>query len=120
MTKVARKKQKKEIRLAQPLFYAKEGRKYSDELTSKEMLKKYPKKVALKEKAIVTASMKRAEQKKTKRLAPHSKRASPSDKLPRTSTPHHVHEENERWIKTVTVQNVDKARRLTKKMLKKK
>lgn len=105
-----RKKMKKEIRLGQSSYPVPESRQYSDELTAKEMLKKYPKKVAKKQKELLQASEKRIAIKKKKLHKVTSKRTTPG-KVPGEfphdySQPAIVHKEGRRWIKTLTKQTL--------------
>ncbi len=107
MPKTLRKKMNKEIRVAQINYPVKEMRQYSDELTQKEMLKKYPKKVGRKIEEHVagmrgTVSVKK-EKAKHKRIV--SKRTTPGT-VPADSPPAHIHPEGKRWIKNLVQQNL--------------
>lgn len=98
-----RKKMTKEIRVAQAQYPSPEARRYSDELTAKEMLKKYPKKRAKKISETVQATGKRFNVKKKMQKRNTSKRTTPGT-TPANSTPAVVHREGGRWIKTLTQQ----------------
>ena len=98
-----RKKMGKEIRLSQAGYPVPEDRKYSDELTAKEMLKKYPKKVAKKQTELLKSSEKTIAIKKKKLHKITSKRTTPGT-VPSDSPPAIVHKENKRWIKVLTKQ----------------
>jgi len=98
MPKTLRKKMNKEIRGAQ--VYSKETRQDSDELTKKELLKKYPKKAGKKIEEKVKPKASKAKQKKMV-----SKRTS-SGPVPGDSTPAHVHIEGQRWLKNTMKQNL--------------
>jgi hypothetical protein len=108
----------KEIRLAQNAYPTPETHQYSDELTVKEMLKKYPKKAAKKKEALLKAMQKGIKKKKS--LSASSKRTTPGSNISTTeSSPAHVHREGARWLKTLTKQalnqRVTTTRRTTKK-----
>jgi len=104
-----RKKMGKEIRSAQAAYPSVEERKYSDELTAKEMLKKYPKKIAQKRAELLKAMEKNfaIKKKKNAREKMPSKRTTPGE-VPSTSTPAITHREGQRWIKTLTKQSLEK------------
>jgi hypothetical protein len=105
MSNKLRKKMGKEIRLAQARYPAPESLQYSDELTAKEMLKKYPKRVAKKIEATVKGTEKRIEIKKLKHQKMSSKRTAPGG-VPADSSPSNAHKEGRRWIKTLIKQNL--------------
>ena len=98
-----RKKMGKEIRLAQGAYPTPEDRKYSDELTAKEMLKKYPKTAAKKKVELLQAMERVISTKKKKATKAVSKRTSPGTP-PSDSSPAYPHREGKRWIKTLTKQ----------------
>lgn len=100
-----RKKMGKEIRLAQASYPVPESREYSDKLTAKELLKKYPKRVAKKQSELLKASEKRIAVKKTAPKRISSKRTTPGT-VPSDSSPAIVHKEGGRWIKTLIKQNI--------------
>ncbi len=101
------KKMKKEVRNASTRV---EDRAYADQLTSKEMLKKFPKKTAAKKKA--PAATKTAGKKGV------SKRTTPGS-VPSTSTPAYAKKEGGRWAKTLTKQSQIQRKSLQKKLSKK-
>lgn len=100
------KKMAKEIRVAQGRYPISETHQYSDELTTKEMLKKYPKKEAQKKAEIVSSSEKEVAIKKQHNIS--AKRTTPGLVPARESAPAHVHPEGKRWIKTLIKQNQTK------------
>jgi hypothetical protein len=114
MTNRLRKKMAKEIRLAQPAFYQPEPRQYSNELTPQELLKKYPKKLAKKQKELLNSATKSIalKKKKHKKL---SKRTNPGDVPGKISSPGIVHKEGRHWIKTLTKQSIQQRKVLMKK-----
>jgi hypothetical protein len=96
----------KEIRNAQGRYPIVETRQYSDQLTTKEMLKKYPKKDASKKEAIVKSAEKAFSIKKKAQHKNIGKRTTPGLVLERDSAPAHVHPEGKRWLKTIVKQNL--------------
>jgi hypothetical protein len=103
MPKSLRKKMNKEIRVSQVNYPVKEIRQYSDELTQKELLKKYPKKVGKKiEEQLKTMKSKILKAKHKKMV---SKRTSPGP-VPADSPPAHIHVEGQRWIKNTVQKNL--------------
>jgi|SRR3990172_7833835 len=113
------KKNQKEIRTAQSEYATKEASAYSDQLTAREMLKKYPKKTSKKEKASLASLEKEISAKKAKKLKKHSKRTTPGT-VPATSSPRNVHMEGGRWIKSLEKQSFTQQKLVVKKSLKKK
>src|SRR3990172_5332526 len=113
------KKNQKEIHVAQSEYATKEASAYSDQLTAREMLKKYPKKTSKKEKASLASLEKEISAKKAKKLKKHSKRTTPGT-VQATSTPTNAHIEGGRWIKSLEKQTFTSQRVLVKKSLKKK
>lgn len=107
MTCRAQKKMAKTIRAAQGQYPVTETQRYSDELTAKELLKKYPKNQAKKQAELLKASQARLAVKHKKKLHEKmpSKRTSPGMGEV-DSTPAHVHPEGGRWIKTLIKQNL--------------
>ena len=103
MANKVQKKMAKSVRNAQTGVPSPEIRKYSDELTAKEMLKAYPKKAAAKKEALVESMKKGIAAKKTKAKKGVSKRTTPGT-VPSDSTPANVLKEGLRWIKTLTKQ----------------
>jgi hypothetical protein len=106
MNNKLRKKMSKEIRLAQASYPTPESRSYSDELTTKEMLKKYPKKVAKKHAEAINASKKRIGLKKKAPRKGLSKRTTPGT-VPSDSSPAYPHREGKRWIKNLNKQTLN-------------
>ncbi len=80
-----------------------ETRKYSDELTTKEMLKKYPKREAQKKEALLKAMQEGISAKKAKKHKATSKRTTPGTP-PSDSSPAYPHREGKRWMKTTLEQ----------------
>jgi hypothetical protein len=114
MTKRLQKKMAKEIRNAQGRYPVPESRQYSDELTDKEMLKKYPKRKAAKYGETLESARKEILIKKKVQHANESKRTTPSF-VPSDSSPAHIHEEGKRWMKTLVKQNIAERKILTHK-----
>lgn len=102
------KKMSKEIRVVQGRYPISEVRQYSDELTTKEMLKKYPKKEARKQEEILRSSEKGISIKKKMQNKVAAKRTSPGLVSARESPPAHIHPEGKRWIKTLIKQDQTK------------
>jgi hypothetical protein len=100
------KKIEKELRLAQTA--SKESDAYADELTAREMLKKFPKKSS-KKKLLMPAGLP-----KKKHAKKHSKRTTPGN-VPSNSTPRNVHMEGSRWMKTTLKQTLADRQVLAKK-----
>jgi hypothetical protein len=98
-----RKKMGKEVRLAQTTASTDEDRKYSDELTAKEMLKKFPKKADKKKGQIIQAMERVIAIKKKKATKAVSKRTAPGV-APSGSAPAYPNREGKRWIKNLTKQ----------------
>lgn len=119
LTSKLSKKIKKEVRNAQVEYARPEERAYSDQLTAKEMLKKYPKKTVKKEKSLLESMQKRVKAKKQTPKRTSSKRTTPGE-VPSTSTPAFAHKEGARWVKTLTSQNKVQRKSLFKKLSKKK
>lgn len=109
------KKIEKEVRVAQGRYPVRETRQYSDELTIKEMLKKYPKKEAKKKEEILKSSMKGLSIKKKGKHKNVSKRTSPELVSFGESPRAHVHPEGRRWMKTLIKQNQTQRAILTHK-----
>lgn len=97
-----RKKMDKAIRDSQGVYPLKETRLYSDELTEKEMLKKFPKRVGKKQQAQLKAMIHGFIKKKNSHKKV-SKRTTPGT-VPSDSAPAFVHPEGKRWIQTLTKQ----------------
>ncbi len=106
MTNKLRKKMEKTIRNAQGAYPVPETYEYSDRLTTQEMLKKYPKKVAKKQQELLVAAEKRMEIKAKRPKHIPSKRTTPGEVMERDAAPANVHVEGKRWIKTLTKQNL--------------
>ncbi|MBS0620048.1 MAG: hypothetical protein JSS61_01130 [Verrucomicrobia bacterium] len=81
-----------------------------DQLTAKEMAKKFPKKPASKAKLAKALA--------AKKKKGTSKRTTPGT-VPSDSTPASIHAEGKRWIKTVVKQNVNQSKSLSRQMAKK-
>lgn len=105
LTSKMQKKMAKEIHTAQGDYLAPEARQYRDELTAKEMLKKYPKKAGKKQKEGLNASKTKISIKKKSHPKIVSKRTTPG-LVPSDSPPAHIHPEGKRWIKILTTQNL--------------
>ena len=105
MQKRLQKKMAKEIRIAQGRYPVLETHQYSDRLTTQEMLKKYPKKEAMKKQEILLSSEKGISIKKKTVHKNISHHTTPGLTPERDSAPAHVHPEGRRWIKTMTKQN---------------
>jgi hypothetical protein len=103
--KKLQKKMAKEIRVVQGRYPVRETHQYSDELTAKEMLKKYPKKEIRKKEEILKSSEKGVLIKKKIKHKNVSKRTTPDLVSFGESPPAHIHAEGRRWIKTLIKQN---------------
>ena len=112
------KKMQKEIKAAQKPLPA-ETRQYSDELTAKEMLKKYPKKIAKAGIGMLKGLEKRWNATESKKLKKHSKRTN-CGKVDEKSPPAHVHAEGSRWVKNLREQNNLQRKSLSRKATKRK
>jgi hypothetical protein len=98
------KKMAKEIRTSQGRYPVPESRQYSDEMTAKELLKKYPKKEAKKKEELLKSLERRISIKKKSSHKIVSKRTTPG-LISSESPPAHIHAEGKRWIKTLIKQN---------------
>ena len=98
----------KEIRVVQGRYPVSEIGQYSDELTAKEMLKKFPRKEARKQEEILKSSEKGISIKKKTKNKGTSKRTTPGLVSARESAPAHIHPEGKRWIKTLIKQDQTK------------
>jgi hypothetical protein len=103
MTTKARKKMTKAIRNAQSGTPSLGSRTQIDELTEKELLKKYPKRVVKKEAEKLTAIKKSIKAKKVAGKRGLSKRTN-TGAVEADSSPANAHREGGRWIKTLTRQ----------------
>lgn len=93
----------------------------SEQLSYEQMLTKYPKKIATKEKSLIATMKNQIKIKKNKKNHKESKRTTPSMMpLDTESTPKSPHIEGKRWIKTEVRQSVTQGKRLTKNLSKKK
>ena len=99
------KKMAKTIRSAQGRYLVPETRQYSDTLTTKEMLKKYPKKEAAKKEEMLISAIKGMAIKKKGQHKNISRRTTPGPVSGRESAPAHVHSEGKRWMKTLMKQS---------------
>jgi hypothetical protein len=89
----------------------------SDQLSTRQMLKKYPKKIAKEDAALVLSTLKGMQAKKAKKATKTSKRTTPG-MVPANSTPHIIHVEGGRWMKTVQKQTTDQTKKLTRRLAK--
>lgn len=113
------KKMQKEVRNSQKEYLKPEERLYSDQLTTREMLKKYPKKVVKKQKSLLDAMQRRVRLKKQAPKRASSKRTTPGE-VSAQSAPASIHKEGARWVKTLASQSRVQRKSLQKKMTKKK
>lgn len=111
------KKIQKEVRKAQKEYLRREEPTDSDPVTAEEMLKRFPKKTAKKEKALLASLQKQMKIKKGCKKKILSKRTNPGEVLAH-SAPAHVHKEGSHWVKTLTQQNKEKRKLLEKKLSK--
>jgi len=112
----ARKKIKKQIRA---LVDTKEPVASPRNLHGQNLAKR-PRKVVAQETSRKKALLKKIEVTKKKRSSlHHSKRVSPGAVQERPSPPAEIHKEGRRWIQTVEKQNINKAKRLVRKLSKK-
>ena len=105
LTNRIQKKMAKTIRIAQGRYPIPAIHESSDEMTAQELLKKYPKRQAKKNKEILIAAQKNLAIKKKKHQKITSKRTTPGLVDP-DSSPAHVHPEGKRWMKTIIRQNL--------------
>ncbi|MGC1878669.1 MAG: hypothetical protein WA347_05450 [Rhabdochlamydiaceae bacterium] len=104
-TQKIQKQMAKEVRNAQGRSPLPESRQYSDELTAKEMLKKFPKSEAKKKEESLSALEKKISIKKKSSHKITSKRTTPG-LVSADSPPAHIHREGKRWTKTLIEQNL--------------
>ena len=105
MSNRLQKKMAKEIHMSQGRYPVKETLQYSDELTTKELLKKYPKRKASKQEQLLASAKKEILIKKKVLNKNLSKRTTPG-LIASDSAPAHVHTEGKRWVKTLIKQNL--------------
>ncbi len=118
-----RRKMNKTVRLGQNSFAKKEPLPTTDDINAELLLKKYPSKLRLKDKALIRSELKRMEIKKkvkTTSYHTHSKRTTPGQVEGRDSPPAHVHPESAKWDKNLKMQNIVQNQSFTKKFLKRK
>jgi len=120
MPKQLRKASEKEIKKGQKKLLESEELPRTDTLTPKSALEKYPTKRKKMEKPLMDSVKKQMAIKKKKKSTKHSKRTTPGEVDHRETAPAHVHTENERWKKTVDMQNKVKGKVLTAKLQKRK
>ena len=115
MTVQLRKKMKKEVRTAvqQPEPILK-----SDTIKAANLLSRLPAKTQKKDKAALKSFKKNMAEKKVKRTAKHSRRAT-SATVDAKSAPQIVHMEGKRWVKTLKTQTSAKRKVMTRQMTKK-
>jgi hypothetical protein len=111
-----RKKMVKEIRSA---FPTREPKITSDDITATQVLSRYPQKIRRRGANLLNSFEKEIIVKTKKRVAKHSKRTTPGF-VDKKSPPHHAHVENERWIRSLESQTLNKNKIFTRKMAKKK
>ncbi len=114
MSNRLQKKMAKEIRIAQGRYSVPESQQYSDELTAKELLKKYPKRKAAKHVETLESARKKILLKKKIQHVNVSKRTTPTF-VTSDSPPAHIHAEGKRWMKTLVKQNLAERKILTHK-----
>lgn len=113
----------KNVRAAQAAYAQSEPPLLSDQITPKDILNKYPKKIRMHDKSELESELKRmAIKKKVKTTSyhKHSKRSTPGEVEGRDSAPAHVHVESDRWQKTLRVQTAERNKVFMKKSLKRK
>lgn len=122
LDKNVRKKINKNVKSAQAAYALREPPLLSDQLTPKEILKKYPKKIQMADKNALESELKRMaiKKKKTSPSQKHSKRTTPGEIEGRDAAPAHVHVESDRWNKTIRIQTAERNKVFTKKNLKRK
>lgn len=107
LTKTVQKKMKKEVHKAQKAYATKTGQDYSEQLTEKEMLKKFPKKAPKKQKTPRVSTKKATTAKTVTTKKVHkkkvSKRTTPGT-VASDSTPAYPHKEGGRWAKVLQKQ----------------
>lgn len=90
----------------------------SDRITAKDLLSRVPPKERQRKEAVIKALEKTLASKHKKMSHKHSKRTN-SGAVDQKSSPHIVHVEGKRWIKTLEKQNVSKRKVFTRQMAKK-
>lgn len=110
-----RKKMNKEIRNSYP---AREPKLMSDTTTTSAVLSRYPQKIRKRGAAALQSFEKEMAAKAKKRVAKHSKRTTPGS-VGEKSPPQHAHRENERWIRSLESQTINKTKIFNRKMAKK-
>lgn len=120
MNNQLRKKMSKEVRLAPSVKRVEQSRKDEDELTSKELLKKFPKKNPKKQAEKLKAIKRKIALKKKKPNKIPSKRTTPGEVPIDYSPPSYPHKEGTRWIKTLNTQTAAQRTIQTRKGTKKK
>lgn len=118
MPKQLRKAAEKEIKKGQKELSKEEDLPRTDTLTPEKALEKYPAKRKKMEKPLMDSVKKKMASEKKKKATKHSKRTTPGEVDHRESSPAHVHTENERWKKTVDMQNKVKGKILDSKLQK--
>jgi|GEM_PF-3471442 len=118
LAKQTRKALEKEVKKGQKELSKAEDLPRTDTLTPEKALEKYPDKRKKIEKPLMDSVKKQMAIKKKKKTAKHSKRTSPGEVDSREATPAHDHTENERWKKTVNMQNKVKGKILDAKLQK--
>ncbi|MDN3506776.1 MAG: hypothetical protein P0S96_06065 [Simkaniaceae bacterium] len=113
LAKKTRKALEKEIKKGQKELSKTEDLPRTDTLTTEKALEKYPAK-----KPLVDSVKRKMAAEKKKKASKHSKRTSPGEVDHRESSPAHPHTENERWKKTVDMQNKVKGKILDSKLQK--
>lgn len=116
MTNRDRKKMKKEVRMSS---IEPDPELKSDHIKPNNLLSRLPKKVQKQERASLKSFDKNIAVKRKKQHARHSKRTTPGT-VDVQSSPHIVHVEGKRWIKTLEKQNQVKKTVLRRQALKKK
>jgi hypothetical protein len=102
------KKMAKEIRVERGRYLSSEARQYGDELTRKEMLKKFPKRESEKKEKNLISQSKKISIKKSIQHKTRSKRTTPGLIDTRDSSPAHTHPEGKRWMNTLIKQAQNK------------
>ncbi len=105
MTNKLEKKRGKEIRSAQGRYPVQQTQQYSDELTTKEMLKKFPKRKSEKQEETLKSAQRGISLKKKLQHKIKSKNTTPG-LVSSDSAPAHIHPEGKRWMKTLVKQNL--------------
>jgi hypothetical protein len=113
-----RKKLDKEVKKGQAFLEIEPEYVTTNSTKASTELNKYPIKTRKADKPLIEKVKKQLEAKKALKNQPHSKRTTPGDLIGQDMAPAHVHTENERWNKTLTLQSKTQSKKLAVKLQK--